>query len=369
VVGFSARNDLHAGQNGGMLARGGKRQLGKRAPRGPGRVRSGPEVAVRRRAPIPSAVFDTYWTFAAQRQRVFRRRLRGEPAPWSQDPVLRSHRFTNVYRAADRVSQYLIREVAYRGEQAPEELFLRVVLFKLFNRIETWELLLKSFGDIEVSTFDVKRYDAVLTRARARGIRIYSAAYIMPPAAQGASRKHTTHLELIRSMMGNSLPARLAEARSMRAAYEELLAYRGIGPFLAYQLLIDLNYTSLLNFSEMDFVVAGPGARSGLRKCFTDAADFTDADLIRYVADRQEEEFARRELEFEDLWGRPLQLVDCQNLFCEVDKYARVVHPEVRGLGDRTQIKQRFRPLVDRVSAWFPPKWGLNARVAADTAS
>ena len=29
-------------------------------------------------------------------------------------------------------------------------------------------------------------------------------------------------------------------------------------------------------------------------------------------------------VEFRDLWGRPLQLIGCQNLFCEVDKYARV---------------------------------------------
>ena len=38
--------------------------------------------------------------------------------------------------------------------------------------------------------------------------------------------------------------------------------------FLAYQYLIDLNYAAGLGFSEMDFVVPGPGARDGIRKCF-----------------------------------------------------------------------------------------------------
>jgi hypothetical protein len=39
------------------------------------------------------------------------------------------------------VSQYLIRDVVYAGPQDPEEVVFRVLLFKFFNRIETWELL------------------------------------------------------------------------------------------------------------------------------------------------------------------------------------------------------------------------------------
>jgi len=52
-----------------------------------------------------------------------------------------SYRFTNVYRASDRVSQYLIRRVIYEGDQSEEEVFFRTLLFKIFNRIETWEIL------------------------------------------------------------------------------------------------------------------------------------------------------------------------------------------------------------------------------------
>jgi hypothetical protein len=324
------------------------------------------QVFVRRRPPTPTQVFDTYWAFATERQRVFRRRVHGDPGPWTSDPVLLVHRFTNPYRAADRVSQYLIRHIAYAGDQRPDEVLLRVVLFKLFNRIATWELLERAVGPIGCETFDLQTYDAVLSGALDAGTRIYSAAYIMPAASRSSRRKHRTHLELLSSMLFDRLPERLAEARSMEAAYRLLLAYPGLGPFLAFQILIDLNYTTLLGFSEMEFVVPGPGARSGLRKCFSDPGDYDDADLIRYTSDSQAEAFARRGLDFQDLWGRPLHLIDCQNLFCEVDKYARVVHPQVQGVGNRTRIKQRFRPLTDRVPAWFPPKWGLNDRVAAD---
>jgi hypothetical protein len=65
------------------------------------------------------------------------------------------------------------------------------------------------------------------------------------------------------------------------------------------------------------------------------------------------------------LWGRSLQLIDCQNLFCEVDKYARVYHPEIQGRSGRVRIKQHFRPTTTPIDYWYPPKWGLNERVAA----
>lgn len=78
---------------------------------------------------------------------------------------------------------------------------------------------------------------------------------------------------------------------------------------------------------------------------------------------RQDAEFRRLGVTFRSLWGRPLQLIDCQNLFCEVGKYARESHPDVKGVSDRTRIKQKFRPSQARIDYWFPPKWGLNERI------
>ena len=170
-------------------------------------VRSG--VMVRRRPPTPSAVYDTYWNFAVRRQDIFHRRVRGEPAPWTTDPVISVHRFTNAYRASDRVSQYLIRQVAYEGDQATEEVAFRVLLFKLFNRIGTWELLSDALGPLRADSFDVDRFDEVLSAAFERGERLYSAAYIMPAASRSSRRKHRTHLELLRTILQESLPQRL----------------------------------------------------------------------------------------------------------------------------------------------------------------
>lgn len=305
-------------------------------------------------------VFDTYWRFAAARQGIYEARLVGQPPPWSDDPVLAAHRFTNCYRAADRVSQYLITQVCYRGDRSWHEVFFRILLFKIFNRSATWRMLLAGLGEPTWAGYDFAKYDAVLAAALAAGARLYSPAYIMPSPPLGENRKYRNHLRLLELMMKDRAAEKVRTAPSMSAAFGVLAGYPGIGPFLAYQYLIDLNYAAELRFGEMDFVVPGPGARDGIRKCFGPAADEIAAEVIRYMADTQDEHFARLGLRFGGLRGRPLQLVDCQNLFCEVDKYARVVHPQVTGISGRTRIKQAYRFDSSPVTAWFPPKWGIN---------
>lgn len=318
-------------------------------------------------------VYDSYWRFAVERQNVFFRRLANEPAPWTTDPVISAHKFTNAYRASDRVSQYLIRRVIYRDDlpSSGSEVLFRTLLFKLFNKIETWELLEHTFGSITFKDYKFERYDSLLSQAMRAGGRIYSAAYIMPPggSAFGYPAKHQNHLRLLERMMSDDLAGQLSKMRKMQPAFELLRSYPTIGDFLAYQFVTDINYSEITDFSEMDFVVPGPGARDGIRKCFADSAGLNEAELIRLMVDNQEREFERLGIRFQSLWGRRLQLIDCQNLFCEVDKYARVAHPEVSGISGRTRIKQKFSPTGPIEIPWYPPKWGVNERILSGFSS
>jgi hypothetical protein len=90
--------------------------------------------------PDPTPVFDTYWRFTRERQNIYERRLAGVPPPWTDDKILRQNKFTNCFRAADRVSQFLIRNVIYNPDASaePEEVVFRILLFKLFNSTTTW---------------------------------------------------------------------------------------------------------------------------------------------------------------------------------------------------------------------------------------
>jgi len=312
-------------------------------------------------------VYDSYWKFAALRQDAFFNRIENKPYPWSNDPILNQYKFTNAYRAADRVSQYLIKNVIYNDNlpTSPKEILFRILLFKLFNKIETWELLTSKIGNLTFEDYNFKQYDKILNNTIMSGRRIYSAAYIMPSGSSyfGFLRKHTNHLKLIELILQKDTDEQLMQARTMQQAFEILKGFPGFGDFLAYQLLIDINYSPILNFSESEFVVPGPGAKGGISKCFASTAGLSNVEIIKLVTDRQEQEFERLGLSFKSLWGRPLQLIDCQNLFCEVDKYARVKHPDIKGESDRVKIKQIFRANHNRINYWFPPKWNINDNI------
>ena len=287
------------------------------------------------------------------------RRVFGSPPPWTHDPVLKRYRFTNAYRAADRVSQFLIRHVLYEGNQNPREVFFRAMLFKLFNRIETWQALVSRVGQPCTTDFRPKHYANILEETLERGSKLYSAAYVMPNPNFGHPRKCRNHLELLNLMLQDDTPDRIAEAKSLEAVYNILRSYPSIGRFLGFQYAIDLNYSEIIDFSEMEFVVAGPGASDGIRRCFMDTAGLGDADIIRVVSDLREGEFERLGIKFPDLWGRPLQLIDLQNLFCEVDKYSRVAHKASPNSSGKKRIKQLYHSSRHKLPQWYPPKWNL----------
>ena len=311
-------------------------------------------------------IYDLYWYFACERQAIYFRRLEGHSPPWTEDAILQSFKFTNAYRAADRTSQYLIRRVIYdeRYPDAPAETVFRILLFKFFNRVSTWELLEEQLGMLTWQAFDPQAYDKVLTQAAAAGQRLYSPAYIIPPVSlDQTGTKHRGHLKLIDHILRGDFVARLQQSRDLSTVFELLKGFPSIGDFLGFQLAIDLNYSAVIDHDEASFVVAGPGARDGIAKTFIGADSMPPEQLIAHMMDEQDRAFDRLGLEFRSLWGRPLQLIDCQNLFCEISKYTRVSHPGISGLSGRTRIKQMFRPQSARAQPWFPPKWGLNPNV------
>ncbi len=309
----------------------------------------------------PTAVYEAYWRFADERQRTFYRKKRGDIV-LTKDPIIAAFRFTNAYRVIDRVTQYLISHVIPDGVAQARNLLFRVLLFKVFNKIETWRLLEDSLGPPSVDSFDWSAADGVLSGALEMGQRVYSAAYIMPTPRLGARYKHSNHLLLLRRLVESHLASAWVASRSLRALYELLLGIPSFGKFLSYQYAIDLNYTDAIKFDEDSFVIAGPGAIDGISKCFENAGDIEPEAIIKIVSERQDEEFVRFGLDFPKLYGRRLKLIDCQNLFCEISKYSRISHPYIRGASGRTSIKQTYRPKAASLEEpRFPTSWSLTA--------
>lgn len=316
----------------------------------------------------PTLVYDTYWKFAEKRQEVFLNRIQNKPFPWTDDKIIQKYKFTNVYRACDRVSQYLIKNVIYCNNlYSSEDQCFRILFFKLFNKIETWEYMENALGEISYRSYSYKRYNELLTKKINNDERIYSAAYIMPSGKScfGFDKKHQNNLKLLEYIMESGLSSMIAKTKSLQELYLILLNYPTLGTFLAFQFAIDINYSELCDFDEMSFVVAGPGAKNGINKCFGDLNGHKYEDIIKCVAEQQEMEFEKRGLKFNTLYGRKLQLIDCQNLFCETDKYARIAHPDIGTTNGRKRIKQQYvNRDMESIEYFYPPKWGINNNIS-----
>ena len=210
------------------------------------------QIVVKMRKPKPTIVYDTYWRFAAERQAIFFKRVSTQQAPWTDDPILQEFKFTNAYRATDRVSQYLINNVIYKGDQSSDEILFRILLFKLFNKIESWEALVERLGQIRYANYSYQEYSSILEEVKKSGMPIYSSAYIMASGknAFGYAFKHQNHLKLLEKIIGSKLHERVSSFATMEELYSRLKEYPSIGPFLAYQYAIDINYSELTHFSE-----------------------------------------------------------------------------------------------------------------------
>ena len=178
--------------------------------------------------PITTPVYDTYWRWIAERQAMYERRLVDPIGPWTQDPVLAGHRFTNVFRVSDRVSQRLVRDVQYgQGRsQAIDEVFYRTIVFKTWNREDVWDHLEEILGPISWQATPPSEICRVLDAMHAAGRRIYSAAYIMPAPPYGHVRKHANHCALIETMMADGLPLTefLGGRKNRDSLYTKLLS-------------------------------------------------------------------------------------------------------------------------------------------------
>lgn len=304
-----------------------------------------------------------YFHFLHKRMEVFWNKHH-KNFPLTDDPILASHKFTNVYRVLDRVSQYLINSVIYtKGDFSQEDILFRILLFKIFNRIDTWQYLESNLGIITIENFDKEKVIRLLN-SRIKTTPIFSAAYLMSSNHHLYNHYPTRHerwLNMIeKEFLNENLFTKIIHAKSMEDVYYLLKSRTFIGDFLAYQYTIDFNYSEVINFDENDFVKAGIGAIRGIKKCFNNLGEHSYEDAIKFT--HTNFKFYLKKYGFDDallIKGRIPTLIDLQNCFCETDKYLRVKMPKLN-LGN-TRIKQKYNPQKIKASIdyKFPNRWNV----------
>lgn len=319
----------------------------------------------------PNSNFKYYLYWLSERMNIFWNRYNGNEQPWTHDPILQKHKFTNVYRAMDRVSQYLIREVIYDGVYyKKEDIFWRILLFKHFNRIETWEYLEDNLPRID-ATVNIETLSELLNDRIESGEKIYSNAYMLTASflkdeksrqkygIGNSDRKHEAYLKLLwRNFFDEGVIFDIFGSESLGEMVYQFQGVPTIAKFLSMQYAIDMNYSTLFNFDENDYIVAGPGAERGIERTFDIVGKPDYVKIIKWVTKNLRQLLDDYGYKFSGLPNREPHLIDIQNCFCETDKYMRGLGIESEGV-KRGRIKQVFHEPKQMNELFFPYKWNI----------
>jgi hypothetical protein len=231
-------------------------------------------------------------------------------------------------------------------------------------------MLQDQFGPLKWETYDRAKYSAVLREAKSGGVTLYTGAFQKPAPKFDISKEgYINHLILLEVLMDNKIYEKCQHAWHMADVFEWLISFPSMGEFATYQLLLNLSYSKLLNFHRNDFVIPGPGASSGLGKMFGKSLNKGNSivrgfevEVIRWLTDNQTHHFERLGLVSPRLGPKklPMDVADIEHTLCELDKYARLAHSELKG--KRSEIRRSFGPKSQLSEAILPAAWRHEAR-------
>ena len=295
---------------------------------------------------------DLYFRFLAERQSIYARRLRGANWPWTSDPLLLSEFITNVYRAQDPGTVYLVNNILSVEGATAGDIVFNVMLYRVMGSVPSTH---EHLGFQKCEEFNATEFQARLAELPDEH-RIFGDAYRVASYHQEGGGSKVANVATTFHYLAGGMPEtmrRIDAARSVIEVYKVFEAMKGLGEFLAHQIVVDLLYSNsrgeaVVPFGENQFAKAGPGARKGIWNLIGEG--FRPANMLivmNWLHANQEAEFDRIGVLFPwavDAMGDRIQmsLCDIQASLCEFHKYYRLWN------GDRKAQVRKYDPSQQR---------------------
>jgi hypothetical protein len=245
--------------------------------------------------------YQPLWSWVREREQIrLRKEVHRDPYPWTLDPILATH---------------------------PHLWFMLCIALQI-NWPPTLQLLINSFGSWpDQEGFDLKCLTAQLQARKSNGEKIYTGAYmISAPPDKGADKQ----LYIGDAVIGDLWRRRgvfekhFSSEPTLRRTHELIMRSSGWGQFMAYQAVVDMRFTCLLQdaLDALTWAAAGPGTIRGLNRLHGRGLNFALS-----------QEQALREMRaiyeiVESETGIAMDFSDVPNILCETDKYLRVQNGE-----------------------------------------
>lgn len=271
-------------------------------------------------------MFQLYHDFVVGRHRIWEKRQFGAEPPWTDNPVLRSHKYTNVFRILDPGTQFVMTDLI-NPELSPEDQLYRLFLYRHTGRIEAWQFFQLMTGDYPV-VGQGELVREMFKQYRTVANSVFTNAYLVFPQSQTpGTDKLDSIVDLADRIFFGSTGARFADEVYPERQFRLLQSQPGVGNFMAMQILTDWGYTPHCGEDrENSFIVPGPGAEKGAQLIRPRAGAHANATDLIY---KLQEEW-QLDLDCPSLDGRYPSLMDVQNTLCEFSKYARHLNKDAR---------------------------------------
>lgn len=282
---------------------------------------------------------ERFFAFVFERQRMWHRRfVLKQPAPWTDDPILSTYKFCNMYRELDACTVYLLDKIRETTDRRTQ--LLNIIFFRFFNLRDLYEALgvhlLQRVNTLEL----LPRFDVMKKRGP-----IFNNAYIISPG-QSREPKHVTILRNLEDLDVEALMSRLDQAETPEVAHASLCRIPLVGSFLAGEIWTDLTYIKFFpqGWTDDDFVAIGPGAKWGLEILSgRRLSRREEQENLRYVHTAQQEFLSGAWFQVayrEAFSGVPfLSLTNVEGALCEFRKYVNLSQGKGRRRYYREQQK------------------------------
>ncbi len=292
--------------------------------------------------PMPTKLhkegLENFWYFVQERHNVYYKRfVLGKPQPWTKDPILQQYHFTNVYRELDRGTLYLTEEIikqyqpVWKGHEG--SLLFNILIYRLFNHIPTYKFLLSHnhYGPFVLGHWHWKKMAKALKAWNAMDYQVFTSAFTVTGNPFGGFHSKIDNICWLIDWLQSYLQQgghkasyknweKIWHAPNMAEAFKEVKSMKGFGAFLAYEIVVDLNYAHA-RWGEDSFVNTGPGAYRGLRYIFPTIERRDGGSGIRWLHSHQPR----------IVHGKQLSLRNIEHSLCEYQKYRKFQTGTVRG--------------------------------------
>lgn len=253
-----------------------------------------------------------------ERETVRLKKERGEPRPWTADPIINEWRFCNVNRCHDRETIWIFKNIIAEHVDSPA-LWFNLAIARFIN----WSPTLRQLGYME--TWNPELYVNVMQARIDNEDKVYTGAYMIPAGPAGMVK----HEYYAKEVFG-PLWARRGQIPTAGTCghWDRFFGdFRCFGDFMRNQIITDMKYTHHLPRAGTSdwttFILAGPGTQRGLNRLHG----------IEEIDHKWKQETAQKALillrnVLNQKAGETIEHLDdlnnLSNCMCEFDKYCRV---------------------------------------------